>query len=57
MLTLSHNALLEIYYHTWILKSGSHTFIYSGDKKGLDKAVARIWKEHPPYKPTIKKVV
>lgn len=54
--SLSYNALYEIHYHTWVLKTGSYTFVFTGTKEGLKKAIERIWKEHPPYKPSARKV-
>ena len=55
--TLPYESLHEIFYHTWLIKAGHHTFVYTGTHEGLLKAKARIEKEHPPaYTVKAKKV-
>jgi hypothetical protein len=55
---LPFNSLHEVYYHTWVIKAGSRTWIYTGSIDGIKKAKEKIEKEHPPsYTVHVKKVI
>jgi len=55
--TLPYESLQEIAYHTWLIKAGHHTFIYSGPLGGIKKAKKQIEDMYPPsYGVHVKKV-
>lgn len=54
---LPFDGLFELHYHTYLIRSGSRTYLFSGAKSSLKDALDLAQaKSGSPYKPKYKKV-